>query len=96
MAKVVNRLFLVALCFMLVMCGLYLTKDTPQVDGQLNTVLHAPARASVATMNKGFTPISYTGSGTENLKCVDTHVSAIEGIAPGSSVERGPVLQKHN
>lgn len=96
MAKVVNRLFLVALCGISVLCGAYVAKTAPQVEGQIITteVKHAPARGFVATSNKEFTQAGSSSRYSTNLVCVDEHVDTIESISQGSSVERGPVVQK--
>ena len=97
MAKVVNKLFLVALCGVSVLCGAYVAKSAPQVEGQIVTteVKHAPSRGFVSTPNKDFTPVSSSSNNSSNLVCVSEHVDTIESISQGSSVERGPVVQKN-
>lgn len=97
MAKVVNKLFLVALCGISVLCGAYVAKSAPQIEGQVITteVKHAPARGFVSTSHKDFTQANSSSSYSSNLVCVAEHVDTIESISQGSSVERGPVLQKN-
>ena len=101
MAKVVNRLLLVALCGVSLMCGAYLAKGTPKVEGQISTtsVEQLSSEESVSTMHRGI----ITRSADINRSAVNrtkaSHRSSsiattIHGIAQGSSVSRGPVHQR--
>ena len=105
MAKVVNRLFLVALCGVSVLCGAYVAKSAPQVEGQVVTteVKHAPTREIVSAPTrevasaptKGFTHAGSESRYSSNLVYVAEHVELIESIPQGNSAKREPVVQRN-
>ena len=103
MAKVVNRILLIALCGVSLMCGAYLAKGTPKVEGQISTTIveQTSTEETVSTMHRGVV------SGDNNHKVEGNHKarlnrvdkakkpSVIHDIKPGKPVSKRPNNQNN-
>ena len=104
MVKVVNRILLIALCGVSLMCGAYLAKGTPKVDGQISTTIveQAPTEEAVSTMHRGVIVRN------ENHGVSDDHRTqinrkdrvrksgVIQNIKPGKPASKRPSNNKRN